>query len=435
MLDPRRDVDVYIEAASRRGLRIRYVVDTHQHNDYLSGICELADRTGAAVLGSAGANLGFDYQPLKDGQELQLGEAGIRVLHTPGHTPEHISLLLYDGEQSSDEPAMLLSGGALLVGDVARPDLLGGEEKTRDAAERFCHTIQTKLLDLPDHVLVYPTHVAGSLCGGAIASRLSTTVGYEKRVNAILASVASKDEFVEQCLDLTDLPAVPPYWRRMRGQNQQGPALLGVVTSPPALQADQFAAEAENDDTLVLDTRTPEAFAGGHIPGAQNVGLGASFGTWAGTVLDPEVRILLVLERPGDLLEATWQLLRIGYEKPVGWLSGGMQAYRTTGRPLGHLRAMTVQEAGDRLGEFQLLDVRQPVEWSSFHAPDAQFITGAELPDRLHEVPHDRPVLVTCGSGYRSSVAASLLARAGHDNVANLLGGMAAWKNAGLPLA
>ena len=435
VLDPRRDVDVYIEAASQRGVQIRYVVDTHQHNDYLSGICELADRTGAAVLGSAGASLGYDYQPLKDGQEFQLGEAGVKVLHTPGHTPEHISLLLYDGEQSSDEPAMLLSGGALLVGDVARPDLLGGEEKTRDAAERFCHTIQTKLLDLPDHVLVYPTHVAGSLCGGAIASRLSTTVGYERRVNAILASVASKDEFVEQCLDLTDLPAVPPYWRRMRGQNQQGPALLGVVTPPPALQADQFAVEAENDDILVLDTRTPEAFAGGHIPGAQNVGLGASFATWAGTVLDPEVRILLVLERPGDLLEATWQLLRIGYDQPVGWLAGGMQAYRTTGRPLEHLRAMTVQEAGDRLGEFHLLDVRQPGEWSSFHAPDAQFITGAELPDRLREVPHDRRVLVTCGSGYRSSVAASLLVRAGHDNVANLLGGMAAWKNAGLPLA
>lgn len=434
VVDPRRDVDVYVEAAAERGLRIRYVVDTHQHNDYLSGIVELADRTGAAVLGSGEATLGYEHRALTDQEELELGDVGVKVLHTPGHTPEHVSLLLYDGEQSSDEPAMLLSGGALLVGDVARPDLLGGEQETRRAAERFCHTIQTKLLDLPDHVLVYPTHVAGSLCGSSIGSRLSTTVGYEKRVNAILASVCSKDEFVEQCLDLTDLPAVPPYWRRMRGQNQQGPSLLGVTTPPPALQPGQFAAEADRDDTIVLDTRSPEAFAGGHIQGAQNVGLGASFATWAGTVLDPDVRILLVLDRSADLLEANWQLLRIGYDQPVGWLAGGMYAYRTTARRLGHLSTMTIEEAGDRRGDFHLLDVRQPAEWTSFHAPEAQFITGAELPDRLDEVPHDRQVLVTCGSGYRSSVAASLLARSGHDDVANLLGGMAAWRNAGLPL-
>lgn len=434
VLDPRRDVDVYVQAAAQRGLRIRYVVDTHQHNDYLSGIAELADRTGATRLGSAEADLGYDHQPLKGGAELELGDVGVKVLHTPGHTPEHISLLLYDGEQSSQEPAMLLSGGALLVGDLARPDLLGGEEETRRAAETFCHTIQTTLLELPDHVLVYPTHVAGSLCGASIGSRLSTTVGYEKRVNALLASVASTDEFVESCLDLRDLPAVPPYWPRMRGQNQQGPALLGIVDPPAALQPDEFAEQAARDSTVVLDTRSPEAFASAHIPGAQNVGLGASFATWAGTVIDPDVDILLVLEDPDELMEATWQLLRIGYDRPVGWLAGGMFAYRTTGRPLDHLPTMTVGEAADLLGEFELLDVRQPGEWSAFHAPDARFITGAELPDRLDEVPRDRQILVACGSGYRSSVAASLLARNGHDNVANLIGGMAAWKNTGLPL-
>jgi hydroxyacylglutathione hydrolase len=435
VVDPRRDVDVYVEAASQRGLRIRYVVDTHQHNDYLSGIAELADRTGATLLGSGEATLGYEHRALTDQREFGLGEVGVKVLHTPGHTPEHLSFLLYDGEQSADEPAMLLSGGALLVGDVARPDLLGGDEQTRQAAERFCHTIQTKLLELPDHVLVYPTHVAGSLCGGSIGSRLSTSIGYEKRVNAILASVSSKDEFVEQCLDLTDLPAVPPYWARMRGQNQEGPDLLGVVSPPPALQPDEFADAAGRDDTVVLDTRSPEAFAGAHIPGAQNVGLGASFATWAGTVLGPDERILLVLDRPDELMEATWQLLRIGYDEPVGWLAGGMFAYRTTGRPLDHLPSVTVDELRDRLDELELLDVRQPGEWSAFHAPGARLITGAELPSWLDEVPDDRQVVVTCGSGYRSSVAASLLARHGHDNVANLIGGMGAWKNADLPLA
>ena len=434
ILDPRRDVDVYVEAAARRGLRIRYVVDTHQHNDYLSGIAELARRTGATLLGSAEAELGYAHRALADGAELELGDVGVKVLLTPGHTPEHLSLLLYDGEQSSDEPAMLLSGGALLVGDVARPDLLGGQAQTQQAAKTFCHTIQTKLLPLPDHVLVYPTHVAGSLCGGSIGSRLSTTVGYGKRVNALLASVNSSEEFVESCLDLDGLPAVPPYWLRMRGQNQQGPAPLGIVDPPVALQVDEFAEQAAREDTVVLDARSPEAFASAHIPGAQNVGLGASFATWAGTVIDPDVGILLVLEEPDDLMDATWQLLRICYDRPIGWLAGGMVGYRTTGRSLDRLPTMTVAEAADRLDELEVLDVRQPGEWSAFHAPDVRFITGAELPDRLDEVPRDRQVLVACGSGYRSSVAASLLARTGHDNVINLIGGMAAWKNAGLPL-
>jgi hydroxyacylglutathione hydrolase len=434
VLDPRRDVDPYLEAAAERGLAIRYVGDTHQHNDYLSGIAELADRTGATVLAGAEADVGYDHRPLEDGQELELGDVGVKVLHTPGHTPEHISLLVYDGEQSGDEPAMLLSGGALLVGDVARPDLLGGEDEARRAAEVFCRTIQTKLLTLPDHVLVYPTHVAGSLCGGSIGSRLVTTVGYERRVNPVLSSVSGKEELVGPCLDLTDLPAVPPYWRRMRGENQKGPALLGAVTPPPALQPDEFAEEASRDGTVVLDARSPEAFAGMHVPGALNVGLGASFATWAGTVLEPTARLLLVLDRPADLMEATWQLLRIGYDPPAGWLAGGMYAYRTTGRRLGRMPAMTVDEASARLGDFHVLDVRQPAEWSSFRAPEAQFITGAELPERLDEVPRDREVVVACGSGYRSSVAASLLARAGHTRVRNLFGGMTAWKEAGLPV-
>lgn len=434
VLDPRRDVEVYLDAAAQRGLRIRYVVDTHQHNDYLSGIRELAERAGATVLAGAEAKVSYPHQRLADGQQLELGDVGIEVLHTPGHTPEHICLLLYDGEHSADEPAMLLSGGALLVGDLARPDLLGGKEQARQAAQTFCHTIQTKLLDLPDHVLVYPTHVAGSLCGGSIGSRLSTTVGYEKRVNAILASVDSSDEFVEQCLDLSDLPAVPPYWRRMRGQNQQGPEPVGAVTPPPALQPDEFVTGTSETRAIVLDARQPEAFAGGHIPGALNVGLGGSFATWAGTVLPADARILLVLDDAADLMEATWQLLRIGYDVPVGWLAGGMTAYRTTGRRLARLPTTTADDLRQRLDDIHLLDVRQPGEWSAFHAPDAQHITGAELPGRLDEVPEDRQVVVTCGSGYRSSVAASLLARAGHRDVANLLGGMAAWKNAGLPL-
>lgn len=210
--------------------------------------------------------------------------------------------------------------------------------------------------------------------------------------------------------------------------------LADAVDPPAALQPGEFAEQAARDDTVALDTRSPEAFASAHIPGAQNVGLGASFATWAGTVIDPYVDILLVLDDPSQLTVATWELLHIGYDRPVGWLAGGMFAFRTTCRPLGRLPTMTVEEAADRIGEFELLDVRQPGKWSAYHALDARFITGAKLPDRFDEVPRDRPVLAECGSGYRSSVAASLLVRDGHDNVANLIGGMAAWKNAGLPL-
>lgn len=431
VLDPRRDVDVYLDAARAQGLRLTHALDTHGHNDYLSGLSEIARRTNARVLGSAEGDVGYDHQPVKDGDVIELGDVGFEVLHTPGHTPEHLSLLVYDREQG-DAPALLLSGGALLVGDLARPDLLGGEAEARKDAREFCRTIQTKILTLPDHVQVWPTHVAGSLCGGSIGSRLSTTIGYERRTNAILAEVDAKEEFVQECLRLDNLPAVPPYWRRMRAQNLAGVTPLDVLGEPPALGPDGFADAAEADDTVVLDTRQPEAFGGGHIPGALNVGLGPSFPTWAGTVLPEGARTLVVLDEPARLPEVTWHLLRIGYPPPAGWLAGGMFAWRAAAKPWERLPQITARELADRLDELAVLDVRQPVEWAGGHIDGAAFVTGAELPERLEDAPRG-PLAVTCGSGYRSSVSASLLAAHGRDDVVNVLGGMAAWNNAGLP--
>lgn len=435
VFDPRRDVQVYTRAARQQGLRIAYAADSHAHNDYLSGLRELQAHTDVALWGSAAGDLGYEHKSLRDGEQIEFGDVGIEVLHTPGHTPEHISLLVYDRSASADTPALMLSGGALLVGDLARPDLLGGEEKARSDAETFCDTIQTKLLTLPEHLEVFPTHVAGSLCGGNIGSRLSTTLGYEKRTNPVLAEVGQKDEFVRECIRLDNLPAVPPYWRRMRQQNTAGVDQLGVLGEPPALPPDEFAAAIDNG-ALVLDTRTPEAFGGGHIPDALNVGLGSAFSTWAGTVLSPDADILLVLDSPDQLWEATWQLLRIGYHLPVGWLSGGMTGWRTTSRPIHSTTQITVHDLKQRLdqGEMNLLDVRQPSEWTSGHAEAATFITGAELPERTDEVPDDKPLAVTCGSGYRSSVAASLLARERNIPVLNVTGGMTAWNNANLPV-
>jgi hydroxyacylglutathione hydrolase len=434
VLDVRRDVATYFEEARNRGMRIRYACDTHQHNDYVSGICELPERGDIELLAGARAELGYEITPMADGDCLEMGEVGLEFLHTPGHTPEHISLLLTDRSRG-DEPAILFSGGALLVGDVARPDLLGGEEATRRGASMFCETLQSKILALPDFVEVYPTHVSGSLCGGSIGSRLSTTIGYERRMNRLLAHLSDTEEFVDQCMDLKDLPTVPPYWPRMRELNTAGPPLLGVLADPPPLGVDQFE-RMRRDGAIVLDCRSPEAFSA-HIPGALNVGVGNAFPTWAGSVLPYGTPLILVLERPGDLWEVCWQLLRIGYDLPRGWLADGMLAWRTAGMPIDVLPQLTIWQLrrsieNDR--DLVVLDVRQPAEWSAGHIPKAVHVTGAEIASRADEIPKDRPVAAICGSGYRSSVAASVLKRRGHKEVFNVLGGMTGWQTEDLPV-
>jgi hydroxyacylglutathione hydrolase len=434
-LDVRRDVDGYYRFARNQGLRITFAADTHQHNDYLTGITQLESRGPLELLSGARAELGYATRPLQNGERVTMGEVEFEVMHTPGHTPEHISLLVRDRDRG-EEPLMLLSGGALLVADVARPDLLGDEAQKRQNARTLCKTLREKILPLPDHVLVYPTHVAGSLCGGNIGSMLVTTIGYERRLNDMLLRIGDAGDFERQCLDMGPLPTVPPYWRRMRRQNQEGPAVLGALSEPPALQAQEFARRLA-DGALVVDCRSPEAFAGAHIPGSLNVGAGTSFPTWAGSVLPPDEELLLVVDAPRDLRTIQWQLLRIGYPEPVGWLAGGMQNWRTAARPLGFLPQMTPEELDARRRqepELFVLDVRQPAEWAEGHVPGAHHISGGELPRRLEEVPAGRRVAVYCGSGYRSSVAASLLRRSGYRDVCNVIGGFSGWQAAGLPV-
>jgi hydroxyacylglutathione hydrolase len=279
--------------------------------------------------------------------------------------------------------------------------------------------------------------VAGSLCGGNIGSMLVTTIGYERRLNDMLAHIDSETDFESRCLDLGPLPTVPPYWRRMRKQNQDGPALLTVLSEPPALQPKEFARRI-TEGALVVDCRAPEAFAGAHIPGALNVGAGTSFPTWAGSILPEDADLLLVVDDPAQLWDIYWKLLRIGYREPSGWLAGGMMAWRTSAQPLGSLPQWTPRELEARRRERNdlfILDVRQPAEWKAGHVPDAHHISGGELPEQLDNVPKEKPVAVYCGSGYRSSVAASLLRRSGHRNVYNVIGGFAAWEAEQLPVA
>ncbi|MBA3968367.1 MAG: MBL fold metallo-hydrolase, partial [Nitrospirales bacterium] len=298
VLDIRRDVSPYLDEARRLGMNIAYAIETHQHNDYVTGICELANRVSVQCLAGKHANVGYDARSMSDGERLTMGEVVFQILHTPGHTPEHISVLVTDRSRG-EEPVLLLSGGALLVGDVARPDLLGGTEEAAKHAETMCKMLQEKILTLPDYVEVYPTHVSGSLCGGNIGSRLSTTIGYERRMNPVLADLDQKDRFVKQCLDLEHLPGVPPYWPRMRKMNTDGPPILGSLPEPPALQPDQFERQ-QQAGAIIVDCRQAEAFST-HIPGALNVGLGSSFATWAGTVVPADSSVLLVLDKPDDL--------------------------------------------------------------------------------------------------------------------------------------
>jgi hydroxyacylglutathione hydrolase len=428
VLDPRRDVEGYLAAARADGLRITHVLDSHGHNDYLSGLSELAARTGARVLGGAWADLGYAHRAVADNEVLELGDLGFEVRHTPGHTPEHLSLVVHD-RAVGPQPALLLSGGALLVGDVARPDLLGDEEHTRSAIDDFRRTLQKRVLDLPDSVEVFPTHVAGSLCGGNIGSRLSTTIGYERATNPLLAGMSGSDGSDDLRFD--HLPAVPPYWRRMRTQNLAGVPRLGVLGEPPALRPEAFAEQAAA--AVVLDCRSSEAFAGGHPAGSLNVGLGPSFPTWAGTVLDPDADVLRVLDEPADLPEVTWHLLRTGYRAPTGWLAGGMLAWRRAGHPVATLPQLAVEELCERLPEFTVLDVRQPAEWAAGHIEGAVFLPGAHLPERADELRDSGPLAVVCASGFRATVAASLLMARGIGPVHNVVGGMGAWTAAGQP--
>jgi hydroxyacylglutathione hydrolase len=435
VLDVRRDVDDYYAYAREQGMRIAYAADTHQHNDYLTGITRLESSAPLELLSGARADLGYRTRPLQDSERLAMGEVEFETLHTPGHTPEHISLLVRDRSRG-EEPLMLLSGGALLVADVARPDLLGDEAGKRRNARDMCRTLREKILPLPDHVLVYPTHVAGSLCGGNIGSMLVTTIGYERRLNDMLARIDSEADFEQHCLDSGDLPTVPPYWRRMRKQNQEGPAQLHALRESPALQPNAFARRI-TEGALVIDCRAPDAFAAAHIPGSLNVGAGTSFPTWAGTILPEDADTLLVVDDPGQLQDIYWKLLRIGYRVPVGWLAGGMRSWQTAGQPHGALPLWTpAQLDGHRrdMKDLFILDVRQPAEWHAGHVPDAHHIAGGELPVRLDDVPKDRPVAVYCGSGYRSSVAASLLRRSGHRFVCNVIGGFSAWEAGQLPV-
>lgn len=435
VIDPRRDVDIYIERARADGLQISHVVETHLHNDYVSGGRELAALTGATHVIGAGADLRYDHRPLRGGESFEVGTLRFDVLDTPGHTPEHVIYAVVDPWRA-DEPILLLTGGSLLVGAVGRTDLLGKENALPYAAamHRSLHEV---ILRHEDSVAIYPTHGAGSLCSTGISSTPWSTIGFERRHDRLLAPM-DVDAFARALL--TRQPAFPRYFGRMRPLNQAGPRLLGGVVPLPRPLEILDARAAIDAGALMIDLRSAAEHAVGHFPGSLSIPSGASFGTWLGWVVpDPDQPIVLLLRHPDDWDDAVRQALRIGFEAITGYVRGGFLAWAEAGLPTEVGGAIEVADLAvllDRGGPDAplVIDVRQAAEYEGGHLPGALPIGAGELQDRLDELPRDRPIATICASGYRSSVAASLLRAAGFERVSWVPGGVPTWGARGLPL-
>jgi hydroxyacylglutathione hydrolase len=434
VVDPRRDVDVYLDAAAAEGVRITHVLETHLHNDYVSGGRDLAALTGATHVIGAGAGLAYEHRGVRHGEGIDLGALHFTALETPGHTPEHVSYAVADTSRA-EEPVLLFTGGSLLVGAVGRTDLLG-EENAVPYGRAMFRSLHEVLLPHEDFVGVYPTHGAGSLCSTGIASTPNSTIGFERRYNPMIQA-AEVEEFVRALL--RDQPAFPNYFARMRPLNQAGPRLLGgrVPELPPMTVIDTRDALA--GDALLIDARQPAAHAEVHIPGSVSIPFGSSFGTWLGWVVDPDRPLILLLDHPDDRDDLVRQALRIGYESADGYLAGGIEAWRKAGLPTDSNARLTVEDLARRLTAGGpdaplVIDVRQATEFAAGHVPGSLHIRAGDLPGRLEDLRRGRPIATICASGYRSSVAASLLRRAGFADVSWVSDGVPSWQAQGFPV-
>lgn len=496
VIDPRRDVDVYVEAAAREGWTITHVLETHIHADYASGAVELARRTRAEHAVSAydageQYEAKFPHRDLLDGDAIDLGTVRLRALHTPGHTPEHVSFVAYaaqagappgivphpgplpkgegggrgahsgtllkgggsgrgahsgrlsDGEEVVG-PVALFSGDFLFVGSLGRPDLLGEDAKRR-LAEQLYDSCRTRLTGLPDELVVYPAHGAGSMCGAGMAAKPSTTLGAERTTNPYLDPTLTKAAFIDSILG--SVPPFPPYYRRMKQLNAAGARPLAEVPGVPtagglpggeALLAAQFRERVDAAGHVVIDVRGQHAYGAGHVPGSFGIGLDSGLAVWAAWVVPYETPLLLVTERPEDVEAASRWLVRVGLDDIRGHLAGGFEAWRAAGHPIVATAQVTPAEVHQRMQRgdaINLIDLRTDGEWSAGHAPGARHIMGGFLADRLDELRgREGAIALICGSGYRSTVAAGVCERAGMKDVMNVTGGMQAWRAAGLPV-
>lgn len=431
VVDPQRDVDLYLKAAGEHGLTIRHIFESHLHADFVSGHRELAARTGAKIYMGAQAGATFPHIPVSDGFELKVGSASIRVLETPGHTPESICLVVTDTEKSP-APWGVLTGDTLFIGDVGRPDLSPRHTPTQLAGLLY-DSLHEKLLALPDSTLVYPAHGAGSLCGKNMRAERSSTIGTERLTNYAL-QITNREDFIAQLT--SNLPARPEYFLKDAEINRTGAAALSDL--PPLRTISPSELEIMlRDGELALDVRSGDEFAKGHVPGSVNVALSGQFASWAGTVLGLTARPVLIADSDSQIEEARVRLARIGMEALDGYLASGVAGWRQAGLPVATIPQISATELSARMnsGELQVLDVRREPEWNAAHIQIATWWPLDNFKVSPPEIDHETALAVHCKSGYRSMIAASLLQRAGFKNVINVTGGFDAWQQANLPSA
>ncbi len=428
IVDPQRDVEIYLKAADDQGLKIRHIFETHLHADFVSGHLELAARTGAKIYIGAEAGATFPHVALHDGSEVRFGKVRITALETPGHTAEGFCLVVTDEEKSA-EPWAVLTGDTLFIGDVGRPDL-SKALTPQQLAGKLYDSLHGKLMKLSDQVQVYPAHGAGSLCGRSMRAERSSTIGTERLTNYAL-QIKSREEFIRQLTE--NLPSRPEYFLEDAQINRAGaPALAGLPELPP-ISATQ-AKELLQQGTFMLDVRPNDDFAAAHIPGSINIALAGQFASWAGTVVGLSARPVLVADTPEQYAEARLRLARVGIEDLRGFLQDGIAAWKQAGFELVTLPQMTADELSERRhgNHIQVLDVRREGEWQAGHIEGAAWFPLDNFKVSAPEIDPSAPVAVHCQGGYRSMIACSLLLRAGVENVINVIGGFDAWCKAGL---
>jgi len=434
VVDPQRDVDEYLAEADAQGLRIKYVIETHLHADFVSGHKELAARTGAQIIIGEKAGAAFNHRAIRDGEELTIGKVVLRFLETPGHTPEGICVLITDTEVS-DQPQKILTGDTLFIGDVGRPDLAGGKGYTPQMmAAMMYDTLHGKLLKLPDEVEVYPAHGAGSMCGRNMSSETSSTIGEQRKFNYALKPM-SKEEFVK--LMTIDLPDQPVYFSKDAEINRAGARELSELATPVALSPHEVLS-LQTSGHVLLDVRSCAEFGAAHVPGSVNIGLGGQFAMWAGSLIPLNAAIVIIAGTGDQVDESVVRLARVGIENVKGYLNGGIQSWRDAGLPIEAIEQVSVDQLKEQIAnrDLQIVDVRRPAEYGNGHVPRALNAPLAVLDAVIGELPlqKDKRTAVICAGGYRSSAAASLLEQQGFTNLINVSGGTGAWINAGYPV-